>query len=71
MILAFRAFAERLKSNSLCVLCVLVVSDLFIRAGGIFVHETAFFLAEDGLKGATATRAVSPFVLGPVGIAAV
>jgi hypothetical protein len=68
LILAFRAFGERLKSNSLCVP---VVRDLFIRAGGILVHETVFFLAEDGLKGATATGAVSPFILGPVGIAAV
>jgi hypothetical protein len=42
-----------------------------IRAGGILVDETIFFLAEDGLKGATAARAVSPFVFRPVGITAV
>lgn len=35
------------------------------------MDETVFFLAEDGLKGATAARAVSPFVLRPVGISAV
>jgi len=46
------------------------VSDLFIWAGGIFVHETIFFVAEDGLKGATATRAVSRFVFRPVGVSA-
>jgi hypothetical protein len=42
-----------------------------IRTGDIFVDETVFFLAEDGLKGATAARAVSAFVFRPVGISAV
>ncbi len=59
------------RSNTLCVVSVPVVCDLFIWAGSILVNETIFFLAEDGLKGATATGAVSPFILGPVGIAAV
>jgi hypothetical protein len=71
LILAFRAFVENLESNSLCVLGGSVVSDLFIRAGGILVDETVFFLAEDGLKGATATGAVGPFIFWPVGMAAV
>jgi hypothetical protein len=71
LILASRQKGEKLKSNTLCVLFVSVVSNLFIRAGGIFVDETIFFLAEDGLKGATATRAVGPFILRPVGIPAV
>jgi hypothetical protein len=68
LILAFRAFVENLESNSLCGS---VVSDFFIRAGGILVDETVFFLAEDGLKGATATGAVGPFIFWPVGMAAV
>ena len=42
-----------------------------IGTGGILVDETVFFLAEDGLKGATAARAVSAFVSRPVGISAV
>jgi hypothetical protein len=71
LILAFRPFGEKLKSNTLCVLFVSVVSNLFIRAGGIFVDETILFFAEDGLKGTTATRAVGPFILRPAGITAV
>ena len=71
MILAFRSFAQKLKSNSLYVPYASVVSDLFIRAGCIFVDETILFLAEDGLEGAAATRAVSPFIFGPMGISAV
>jgi hypothetical protein len=42
-----------------------------IGTGGILVDETVFFLAKDGLKGTTAARAVSPFVLRPVGVSAV
>ena len=47
------------------------MSIFLFWTGGILVDESIFFLAEDGLKGATATRAVAPFIFRPVGIPAV